>query len=384
MSIVLQQNLNPRYLDPSFTSLNLRDRNYKIEIEVLAMELVVNTTLTKLNLRGNKIKAADIVSLSHALLFNSVLTKLNLQCNYIGPKGAASLGQALLANSTLTKLKLQNSIGPGGAACLGQALLVNSTLTELDLSRNQIGDAGAANLGQVLLTNSTLTGLDLSENQIGDKGAASLGQALLMNSTLRELDLSENYIKDAGAASIGQALIFNSTLTHLDLGGTFLGTIGDAGITSLGQALVSNSTLIKLPIKFSSIIHPCGMQIIPLIKRNIWNEIQKKLTLFDAIIRQFAITHFETLPRETKFEVNRALSTKLEKIHGNGKTCSFSSRMANWLIFQKVASDCGIDIKNLIWGTEVMIRKRSPGRLQELPSSFSKRVCVLEEGKGAE
>jgi hypothetical protein len=83
---------------------------------VLAAELGVNTTLTKLNLWGNSIGGAGAASLAGAPGANTTLTELNLERNTIGDAGAASVADALGANTTLAKLDLGlTSIGAAGA-----------------------------------------------------------------------------------------------------------------------------------------------------------------------------------------------------------------------------------------------------------------------------
>ena len=217
----------------------------------LSEALTANSSLTDLNLSGNSIGAVGAASLSQALTANSSLTNLNLSRNFIGDDGVLSLSQALTANSSLTNLDLRlNGIGAVGAASLLQALTANSSLTNLDLRLNSIGAVGAASLSQALTANSSLTNLDLRLNSIGAVGAASLSQALTANSSLTDLNLSANSIGDDGAASLSQALTPNSSLTNLDLS---VNSIGAVGAASLFQALKANSSLTNLDLSSNSI-----------------------------------------------------------------------------------------------------------------------------------
>ncbi|KAF8929331.1 hypothetical protein BGZ52_002349, partial [Haplosporangium bisporale] len=62
----------------------------------------------------------------------------------------------LIVNWTLTTLDLEsNSIGDDGAQTLAEALKTNNTLTTLYLEDNSIGDNGAQALAEVLQTNLT-------------------------------------------------------------------------------------------------------------------------------------------------------------------------------------------------------------------------------------
>jgi len=72
-------------------------------------------------------------------------------------------------NSTLQKLELWNNIiKADGALALVEALHVNTTLMELNLNSNCIGDYGALAIADVLCENSTLQTLNLRCNYIED------------------------------------------------------------------------------------------------------------------------------------------------------------------------------------------------------------------------
>ena len=220
-------------------------------VDSLSEALSVNTALAHLNLGGNEIGASGAVSLSQALSVNSSLVDLNLKRNFLGNSGAASLSQALSVNTTLAHLNLGgNKIGASGAASLSQALSVNSSLTDLNLRDNYVGDSGAASLSQALSVNTTATRLNLCGKRIGHSGFASLSQALSVNSSLTDLNLRDNYVGSSGAASLSQALSVNTTLAHLNLGGN---EIGASGAASLSQALSVNSSLVDLNLEWNSL-----------------------------------------------------------------------------------------------------------------------------------
>ncbi|XP_066020593.1 protein NLRC5-like isoform X2 [Pocillopora verrucosa] len=210
----------------------------------LSRALSVNTTLAHLNLGRNEIGASGAASLSQALSVNSSLVYLNLDRNFLGDSGAASLSQAFSVNTTLAQLNLgRNAIGASGAASLSQALSVNGSLVDLNLERNFLGDSGAASLSQALSVNSSLTDLNLRDNKIGGSGASFLSRALSVKTTLAHLNLGRNEIGASGAASLSQALSVNSSLVDLNLERNFL---GDSGAASLSQAFSVNTTLAHL------------------------------------------------------------------------------------------------------------------------------------------
>ena len=222
-------------------------------VAMLAHAMATNSTVTKLDLAGNRIRVSGAASLAKAVEINSTLTTLDLSMNEIGDSGAAALAKALEINSTLTTLDLfGNEIGDSGAAALAKAVEINSTLTELDLCNNEIGESGAAALAKAVEINSTLTKLNLSHNRIGDSGAAALAKTVEINSTLTKLDLRSNTICDSGAAALAKAVEINSTLTELDL---WSNGIGDSGAAALAKAVEINSTLTKLNLSDNEIGH---------------------------------------------------------------------------------------------------------------------------------
>ena len=60
---------------------------------VLGVALYYNTTLTTLNLSGNKIGAEEATALGEALHHNTKLTTLDLSRNDSGAEGATALGK---------------------------------------------------------------------------------------------------------------------------------------------------------------------------------------------------------------------------------------------------------------------------------------------------
>ena len=204
-------------------------------------ELLPVTKLTKLNLRGNLITDAGVVSLCQALQTSTCkVTTLDLSDNQITNAGVVSLCQALQTPTCkITTLHLwRNQITDAGVVSLCQALQTpRCKVTKLDLSVVQITDAGVVSLCQALETPARkLTTINLSYNQITDAGVVSLCQALQTPTCkVTKLDLSVNQITDAGVVSLCQALQTPTCkVTTLDLS---VNRITDAGVVSLCQAL---------------------------------------------------------------------------------------------------------------------------------------------------
>ncbi|VFV20841.1 Hypothetical predicted protein [Lynx pardinus] len=247
--------------------------------KALARSLLVNRSLTALDLRSNSIGPQGAKALADALKINRTLAFLSLQNNAIRDNGARFVAEALAANRTLSVLHLQkNTIGPLGAQQTADALKQNRSLKELIFSSNSIGDKGAEALAKALKVNQGLESLDLRENSISSEGARDLAQALCSNSTLKNLDLTANLLHDQGAQAIalavrenraltslhlqwnfiqagaakalGQALQLNRSLTGLDLQEN---AIGDEGASALASALKANTALTALYLQVASI-----------------------------------------------------------------------------------------------------------------------------------
>ncbi|XP_050824094.1 NLR family CARD domain-containing protein 3 isoform X1 [Gopherus flavomarginatus] len=219
--------------------------------KALARSLMVNRSLTVLDLRSNAIGPTGAKALADALKINQVLLSLNLQNNVIKEDGAKFLAEALLTNHKLTTLHLQkNSIGPQGAKKIAEALKQNGNLRELILSSNCVGDTGSVALAEALRVNHSLTTLDLQSNSISNTGVTALIGALRSNQGLISLNLRENSISQEGAPEIANALRTNCTLRNLDLAANLL---YDEGVKAIALAMRENQALMSLHLQWNFI-----------------------------------------------------------------------------------------------------------------------------------
>lgn len=219
--------------------------------KALARSLLVNRSLTSLDLRSNAIGPQGAKALADALKINRTLASLSLQSNVIRDDGAKSMAEALATNQTLSVLHLQkNTIGPSGAQRMADALKQNRSLKELVFSSNSIGDEGAQALAEALKVNQGLESLDLQSNSISDPGVATLTMALCANHTLLSLSLRENSISSEGAQALAGALCANNTLQHLDLTANLL---HDQGAQALAGAVGGNHALTSLHLQWNFI-----------------------------------------------------------------------------------------------------------------------------------
>ncbi|XP_074136066.1 NLR family CARD domain-containing protein 3 [Sminthopsis crassicaudata] len=264
----------------SLTVLDLRNNSIGPQgAKALADSLKINRVLISLSLQNNVIKDEGAKFIADALTVNHMLSVLHLQKNSIGPLGAKPIADALKKNGTLKEFMFSsNSVGNDGSKALAEALKVNQGLITLDLQSNSISDAGVAALTRSLCTNHTLLSLNLRENSISPDGAQEIASALRSNQALQNLDLTANLLHDQGAQAIaaavkenrvlrtlhlqwnfiqvnaakalGQALQFNRSLTSLDLQEN---AIGDEGMMALARALKMNTSLTALYLQVASI-----------------------------------------------------------------------------------------------------------------------------------
>lgn len=236
----------------SLTTLDLRSNSIGPQgAKALADALKINRTLASLSLQSNRIRDDGARSMAEALATNRTLSVLHLQKNSIGPVGTQQMADALKQNRSLKELMFSsNSIGDGGAKALAEALMVNQGLKSLDLQSNSISDPGVAALMGALCTNQTLLSLNLRENSISPEGAQDLARALRTNSTLKSLDLTANLLHDQGAQAVAEAVRENCALTSLHLQWNFI----QAGAAkALGQALQLNTSLTSLDLQENAI-----------------------------------------------------------------------------------------------------------------------------------
>ena len=118
---------------------------------------------------------------------------LNLRSTYLSATALTLLCEALVLNSTVTSVDLSFCrIGDVEMQRLCEMLKKNFTLNSLTLYGNQITDVGAQSLGEVLEMTSSLTELDLTFNSLGERGMSRLREALIWNQTLTYLNLEYN------------------------------------------------------------------------------------------------------------------------------------------------------------------------------------------------
>jgi len=146
----------------SLDTLNIRFNKVGNKGARALAELVHHPSLTIMNLKINAIGLDGATALARMLETNTTLKVLNLrnQTPRLPPTVATPFANALRVNSTLTRLKLRrNRLDCAGVAELAQALRTGSaakSLLELDVQQNYVKAEGGAALAMMLRENTTL------------------------------------------------------------------------------------------------------------------------------------------------------------------------------------------------------------------------------------
>ncbi|XP_065119578.2 NLR family CARD domain-containing protein 3-like isoform X2 [Paramisgurnus dabryanus] len=217
----------------------------------LSSVLISNSSsLTELNLSGNKLQDSGVKILSDGLKnTNCKLKILNLWSCSIGDEGFAALASALRSNpSHLTELNLSyNNLGDLGVKLISDLLKdPHCKLHKLHLRFCNLTEKSCSSLSSVLSSNSSsLTELKLSENKLQDSGVKLLSDGLKnTNRKLKILHLRFCNLSEKSCSSLSSVLSSNSsTLTELNLSRNEL---QDSGVKLLSDGL--KNTICKLKI----------------------------------------------------------------------------------------------------------------------------------------
>ncbi|XP_033628427.1 leucine-rich repeat-containing protein 74B-like isoform X1 [Asterias rubens] len=209
--------------------------------KAIAISLVTNTTICKLNLSDNWLDAEGGIAIADMLKENCYITELDLSENRLGNAGAKALCEMLLQNNTVTHLTLTgNNFEDKSAEYFAEVLLTNNKIEYLNLSHNEFSEAAGLVLGPAISENITIRQVNLSWNHIRRKGALSLAKGVMNNMGLKILDLSWNGFGNEGAQAVGEALKFNGSLEELDIVNN---RISGEGAVFLGKGLAHNESL---------------------------------------------------------------------------------------------------------------------------------------------
>ncbi|XP_039325051.1 leucine-rich repeat-containing protein 74A isoform X2 [Saimiri boliviensis] len=250
--------------------------NSETDLEIEDNEKFFTTGQKELYLEACKL--VGVVPVSY-FIRNMEESYVNLNHHGLGPRGTKAIAIALVSNTTVSKLELEdNGITEEGILSLVEMLQENYYLQELNISNNQLGLEGARIISDFLETNTSsiwslelsatnvgLTSLDLSWNHFHTRGAVALCNGLRGNVTLTKLDLSMNGLGNEGALALGEVLRLNSCLVYLDVSGN---DISNEGASKISKGLESNESLKVLKLFLNPISVDGALLLILSIKRN--------------------------------------------------------------------------------------------------------------------
>lgn len=234
--------------------------------KAIAIALVTNTAVIKLNLADNWISAEGAGFIAEMLRENCYISDLDLSENKLGISGAESVKDILLHNSNITRFAASgNGFDDKAVEILAEAMKSNNRVKYLCLSHNQLGEKGGQHLAPAIAANDTIDHLDLSWNHLRNKGACTVALSLKENITLKTLNLAWNGFGNDGALAMGEALKVNSSLRELDLTNN---RITAEGAVYLAKGLMVNTCLQVLKIGKNPMQSPGAYAIVNAIKNN--------------------------------------------------------------------------------------------------------------------
>ncbi|XP_021101741.1 leucine-rich repeat-containing protein 74A isoform X5 [Heterocephalus glaber] len=335
--------------------------------KAIAIALVSNTAIIRLELEDNRIMQEGVLSLVEMLHENYYLQELNISNNSLGLEGAKMISDFLQKNiSSLWKLELSgNNFKEESAALLYQALSANYRIKKLNLSHNEFSDKGGEYLGQMLALNVGLQSLDLSWNHFHVQGAVALCSGLQANVTLKKLNLSMNGFGNEGALALGEVLRLNSCLTHVDVSGN---NISSKGASKLSSGLEYNETLQVLKLFLNPISMDGAVLLILSIKKN------PKSKMEELDISNVVVTEQFSKILDGVYAVHPQLDVLYDTVKGlSGKKQALSLRMKPMKLIQSYADQHKIPLVDFF-------KSLNPTRAMEMPVSEFQRA-LLQQNK---
>ena len=262
-AVVLAQALGQIKL---LTDLDLSNNSMTDEVvDALALATENNTSLQRVNLRGNALKTNGIIKIAQSLSWNSRLKVLDICNDQVTEDAADAISIAVLSNVSLEELYLDDNNLGLGIKTLAATLKEITTLKVLGLNNNKLSDDSADGLVAVVCSNKNLEKLFLLNNNL-KLGAIKIFLALSKVTTLTVLNLSKNGMAEEVACSLAAAIESNCSLTTIKLSSNKLQT---KGIKTISQTLSKLSSLQVLHIDDNQITKEAASDIASVVLSNI-------------------------------------------------------------------------------------------------------------------
>ena len=206
----------------------------------------------------------DCKAISNALVVNKTVTVLDLSNNLITDKGVLYLASAMVEQNLVRVLVLAgNKLAYSSAEIFAELLQRCSNLTVLDLSSNNIDNKACVILAQAIKNNKTLQEFHLNHNKLCDNAGLAIADALTYNTVLERFSLSWNIIRH-GVVPIATALSTNQTLRYLDLSWN---GIDDVGVRALVGGLETNIALEEINLSRNNITDSGFLEMVKVLEK---------------------------------------------------------------------------------------------------------------------
>ena len=300
--------------------LNINSNVINEIISELVITLLNSTELEELDLSYNRLSTSDAARIFKGMKNISNLTALNVSHNLICDEAADELAIVLLHNTNLEKLDFGfNDLSTSDIIKIFKGMKNISNLKTINIySNNMITDKAADSIAAILSHNSKLKALDMSFNCLGSKACNEIFNGMKNISYLTHLNISHNKITREATGNIAAVLSHNTKIEELDISYNDLQT---PGAIEIFQSIKHSSTLRKLNIAHNMITEKATEHIINILYNKSelkeLNLSDNRLLEKDVIVKLIDFVHNSV--------VNKQISNKSPKIITNLQELDFSN-----------------------------------------------------------